>query len=451
MATDDRKRPKQPKKNAEPGYNFFNIYGTRDRNPKGTTYREDTSKGFPSFLNDLGRNFHNFRETAWNGMTGQKQAPRGGGLGDSMYGRAAGQRVGPKVTPANRAAQRDFDRSGTSFFDPFGTANQFAPPAGNKVMRNPAEEVPGYLELQQLLAAANQPQLSFSEALAQARDQVGVNRVSYDPQRQTARSNASEADARLEAMYRQLKGSIDADESKIAAAYTTARDAGNASAAQAQQAVQDASNAANARNDEVLANLGISDAQKQIIGEGRDLASQTARQVGDMGAKQQAAATNLSELQASGVQQNRSIGNAAALEGNTQRAQNQAKLQALLAQIDMKEQQDNQAAEQQAESQSMSLAQALMQSSGAARNDAYGRYQDALNRSDGLQQAAAQQAQAQQELNWKMNQPQDDPDARANSVNAWLAALKAGGTLDWEGMSTQDRLKALQVGSSLYK
>lgn len=224
--------------------------------------------------------------------------------------------------------------------------------------------------------------LSFLEALKQAMGSVPganmISRVNYDPQRQAARDNASESDARLGAMYRQLQDSISADQPGIQAAYQQAIDSTNAGSQAAQQSVQSANDAASARNQSVLANLGIGDAAQQIIAQGRDANSQTANTQADMAARQQADANALTQNQATAVQQNRSIGSAAGLEGNLQRAQNQAKLQALLAQIDMAEQDknasidaQNASAGQGAFSQAMQLAQVL-----------YGEDQNRINRQD---------------------------------------------------------------------
>lgn len=210
-------------------------------------------------------------------------------------------------------------------------------------------------------------QMSFLDALQQAMSMTGgldggpsIPHISFDPQRETLRNNAGEADARLGAMYRQLQDSIAADSPKIQQAYQTAIDNTNAGAQQAQQAVQGASDAASARNSSVLANLGIGDAAQQIIAQGRDANTATAGTMQDIAAAGAADASNLTQNQTSSVQQNRSIGSAAGLEGNLQRAQNQAKLQALLAQIDMQEQEKNAAIDaQNAQSGSNSFTAAM--------------------------------------------------------------------------------------------
>lgn len=237
--------------------------------------------------------------------------------------------------------------------------------------------------------------LSYAEALAQALGMVGGQQgggipfVNYDPERNAARQNASEADTRLAAMYRQLKGSIDADAPVIQASYQQAVDATNQNAGAAQQNIQNANATADARNSEVLANLGIQDAQAQIIGQGRDANTATAAQVADMAAAQQAATTNLTQNQAASVQQNRSIGSAAGLEGNLQRAQNQARLQALLAQIDSEEQNQNASIGAQNQSRGDGAFSTAMQLAGQL----YGSNREDIDRQNQLQMQAIEMQQ----------------------------------------------------------
>jgi hypothetical protein len=238
--------------------------------------------------------------------------------------------------------------------------------------------------------------MTFADALAQASALIGAGgggggglpSVNYDPQRNELRSRASEYDARLEAMYRQLRDSIDADAPVIQKAYQGAIDTTRQNNTDAQAQTQAASDNANALNAQVLANLGIQQAQGNIVQNGTDLNTQTAQRMADQATKAQAANDLLASNQATALQHNTNIGNAAGLEGNLQRAQNSARLQALLAEIDMKEQQDNQAVAAQNVSvrgndlsNQISLAQWLM---GQATDER--RYQDSL------QQSAAEMA-----------------------------------------------------------
>jgi len=219
----------------------------------------------------------------------------------------------------------------------------------------------------------------LQEAISMIGSQGGG--VNFDPQRNTLRQNASEADARLEAMYRQLRGSIDADAPVLQQAYGDAKTATAQNTATALEQTQAASDSATSRNDQVLKNLGIEQAAGNQIINGTDLATQTAGAVATQATKGQAAADRLVSNEATALQHNTNIGNAAGLEGNLQRAGNQSKLQALLAELDMQEQQQNASAGQNSFSQQLSLAQSLL-----------GFDRDKQDRQDQLQMTAAEQA-----------------------------------------------------------
>lgn len=322
--------------------------GRRGYSGRGETYRpsERYSGLFGNIANtanDITRNLGNF----WGSEILGERSPRGGGRGDAMVGSNPVDRIG---APARR--------KGGVF-----------PKTGGLGGMMPEEQ-----------------QMSLADYLAMATQLIGgAPGVNYDPQRQELRNRASENDSRLEAMYRQLRGSIDADAPKLREAYQTAIDSGRQNTTDAQAQTQAATDAANARNNEVLTNLGIQEAQAGIIQNGTDLNSQTARQIGDLAARGQASGDRLVSNQATAVQHNTNIGNAAGLEGNLQRASNQARLQALLAEIDMKEQQDNASYQQNAFSQQLGLAQQLLD---------LDRYNQ--ERQDNLQMSAAELAAKQQ-------------------------------------------------------
>lgn len=324
------------------------VNGTRGYSGRGETYKpsERYSGLFGNIANaanDITRNLGNF----WGSEILGERAPRGGGRGDAMVGSNPIDRIG---APTRR-------RGGV------------LPKTGGLGGMIPEEQ-----------------QMSLADYLAMATELIGGGSgVNYDPQRQELRNRASENDSRLEAMYRQLRGSIDADAPKLQAAYQTAIDAGRQNTADAQSQAQAATDAANARNNEVLANLGIQEAQGGMIQNGTDLNSQTARQIGDIAARGQTSGDRLVSNQATALQHNTNIGNAAGLEGNLQRASNQARLQALLAEIDMQEQQENASYQQNAFSQQLGLAQQLLD---------FDRYNQ--ERQDNLQMSAAELAAKQQ-------------------------------------------------------
>lgn len=280
------------------------IYNPSGDNTKG-------QEGFGAFLGAIGNGFTditrrllNASDSANRWWTGKPQAAYGAGMGDAIYGaeRSYGSQSGSRSRSGGGswdAPTQDAGVGTPTFADYLALAQQFM---------GPASQIPS---------------------------------VNYDPQRATLRGNAAENDARLEAMYRQLRGSIDADAPVIQKAYDDALASTKGNSVAAQQQTQAATDAAYARNNEVLANLGIEQAQGNIIQNGTDLASQTARQVADQATRGQAAADRLTSDQATALTHNTNIGNAAGLEGNLQRAANQAKLQALLADIDMQEQEQN--------------------------------------------------------------------------------------------------------------
>src|SRR5690606_12881374 len=113
------------------------------------------------------------------------------------------------------------------------------------------------------------------------------------------------------------------------------------------------------RNAEVLRNLGIEEAQGNIVRQGRDLSTQTARNVADAAARGQITGDALQRNQQSSVDYSTGIAGAAGLEGNLQRARVQSELANLLAQYDMQEQEANRQAQQQSFAQSMGLANLL--------------------------------------------------------------------------------------------
>lgn len=324
------------------------AYGNKGYSGKGEVY-EPTTKysglfgNIANFANDTTRNISNW----WGSDVLGEKSPLGGGRGDAMVGSNPAARVG---APGRRL--------------------------GGGFQKNNAYQ--GGLQ-------GDGDQMTLADYLAMAAEMVGGGGgVNYDPQRNQLRQNASENDARLESMYRQLRGSIDADAPALKQAYQGAIDSTAANSQGAQAQAQAATDSANSRNSEILANLGIEEAMGNIVQNGTDLSSQTARNVGDMATRGQAAGDRLVSNQATALSHNTNIGNAAGLEGNLQRAANQSRLQALLSEIDMQEQQENAAAQQNGFSQQLGLAQELL---------GFDRYNQ--ERQDNLQMSAAEMASQQ--------------------------------------------------------
>lgn len=331
--------------------------------------------------------------SAANYLASRPDAPQGGGLGDRLF----------------------------SFLPPVPRPYISGPAFGSKSMGSTSArrfQHPGF----QRDGGEAEQQKSLADYLAQAAAMLsgqGGGGVNYDPQRNAARSLAADSDARLEAMYRQLRGSIDADAPVIQQAYQNAIDSTASIAQNAQQQTQAATDSANARNDQVLANLGIQQAAGNQIQEGRDLSSQTAEQIGDQASRGQAAGTLLASNQATALAHNTNIGNAAGLEGNLQRAANQSKLQALLAQIDMEEQQQNASRQQDSFSRQLQLANSFLDFDryNQEREDARGQSMAELMNDRDIAQMQAQSKQLPdlgtylqaigQDSTWLRDNPQD--------------------------------------------
>ena len=299
------------------------VYGKPGYSGQGEVYEPSQRYGglfgnIANTANDFTRNIGNW----WGSEILGEKAPLGGGRGDATVGSNPRDRIGSSRPISGVLSGAKSGLGGGMF---------------------------------------NEPQLSLADYLSMASDIIGGGGgVNYDPQRDTARQNAAENDSRLEAMYRQLRGSIDADAPMLKKAYQEAIGSTSERSATAQSQAQAATDSANSRNSEVLANLGIQEAAGNIIQNGTDLNSQTARQITDMATRGQAAGDRLESNQASALQHNTNIGNAAGLEGNLQRASNQARLNALLAEIDMQEQQENASRADSRFSQQMSVAQQML-------------------------------------------------------------------------------------------
>lgn len=298
--------------------------------PKGAVYKQTqyspAAEGIPGLFNqlnnwrlDTNRNIGNFLGSIGEWATGSPRTP-GGGVGDSMWGSAA---------------------SGPTKFS--GTSGGSFGPAPD-----PTPVMPQQFDMPQ----------SFMAYLTDALENSPVARVSFDPQREDARRRGSEYDARLAAMYNQLQGSMRNDNTALQGSYQGAIDDAAARNAAVQQQIQASSNVADDRNAQVLKNLGIEQAQGNIVNEGRDLNTQTAKSVADAAARGQITGDALGRNQQSAAQAGNSLVGAAGLEGNLQRARVQDQLSQLLAQYDMQEQEANRQAQQQSFAQAMGLANA---------------------------------------------------------------------------------------------
>ena len=370
--------------------------------PKGAVYEPSVdhtkgTEGIGTFIgglmnagDDMDRRGNNFMDSIGRWVTSRPQAELGAGYGDSRLG-----------------AERNYaGATGTT-----GSRNR----RGSGSSWDPPEEKPS-------------PGMSFADYLQMASGIFGggnsIPMANYDPQRNLLKQNAADNDSRLEAMYRQLRGSIDADAPVIQKGYQDAIDSTAQNAATAQQNTQAATDSANSRNDAVLANLGIEQAMGNQIQQGTDLSSQTARQITDQASRGQAAGDRLVSNQATAVNHNTNVGNAAGLEGNLQRATNQAKLQSLLGQLGMQEEQENASRIAQNNSQNgigeqIRLAQWMM---GDATDER--RYQDSISQSAAELAAKGQgQGKVQPDLGAFLQAMGIDPEDVAKNPQKYAAFL----------------------------
>jgi hypothetical protein len=233
--------------------------------------------------------------------------------------------------------------------------------------------------------------LSIAEAISRAMSMVGGGSVNYDPQRNELRGRASENDARLEAMYKQLQGSYAADVPKIEGIYDEASAGVNESTDAGVANINAAYDKARADQTAQLEALGIGDAAGVIAGAGQDAGAQQAAAVGALETNRGANVSQLTGDRAASSEASRRIGQAAGLEGNLQRAGNQSRLQQLLAEIDMMEQQENASLAQSQQSQAFSLAQSMVDDNWRQRQ-----YADSRADADFDKQFRAQQLVAEQ-------------------------------------------------------
>lgn len=313
---DDKKEQKSLRDKGVFPFPFTQHAFDTSRPVRPTTYNQRGFLGLGevgNFFTDTGRNLENFWDSA---VMGNDRKP-GQGVGDYLYGSAH--------APASKKAPKK------------------PSPDGGVPPELPQFDMPP----------------SFMSFLQEALQNSPVAGVNFDPQREDARRRGSEYDARLAAMYDQLQGAMRDDNTALQGSYQGAIDDASARNAAVQQQIQASSNVADDRNAQVLKNLGIEQAQGNIVNEGRDLNTQTAKSIADAAARGQITGDALGRNQQSAAQAGNSLVGAAGLEGNLQRARVQDQLSQLLAQYDMQEQEANRQAQQQSFAQAMGLANAM--------------------------------------------------------------------------------------------
>lgn len=184
-----------------------------------------------------------------------------------------------------------------------------------------------------------EPELTFADYLTMAQEmmnQSGATGPDYSAVEEALRRNALQSDAKLEAMYRQLHGSIDADAPTIAGAYDQAADAINQNADQASAGTAAGYQAARDAQTDQFRALGIQDAASVLAAQGGNAVADQAHAVGNI-EQGRTVGTNQAALnKGSALDYNTNIGNAAILGGTEARGTIQSQLMNALAELAMR-------------------------------------------------------------------------------------------------------------------
>jgi hypothetical protein len=262
---------------------------------------------------------------------------------------------------------------------------------------------------------------------------LGGGGVNYDPQRQAARSQWADADARTAAMYRQLQGSIEGDAAGINQNYQGAITANDQRTQDTQEDINGAYSTANDESARMAKALGIEEAVANTINAGNFGGLDQADAVADTAQRGQIAATQYGENQQNALDANRTTAQSAGLAGANTRAVRQNELSRILAQLDAEEQQANAQSRQNNSSQILGLA-----------GDLFGNSTETQQYADKMDIAAAQAAAdmptpatpkmsvqdamnfANQLMGFNEENPMDDKDERS-AFNAMMATLLKSG------------------------
>jgi len=177
----------------------------------------------------------------------------------------------------------------------------------------------------------------------------GAARVNFDPQRQAARSQWADADARTAAMYRQLQDSISGDAPGIQQNYEGAIKANDQRTQDTSAGIEGAYNRADDEAARMAQALGIQQAVGNSIQQGNFGGLDRANAVSGATQRGQIAATQYGTNEQSALDANRTTAQAAGLAGANTRAVRQNELSRILAGIDASEQNANLQAQSQAQ------------------------------------------------------------------------------------------------------
>lgn len=295
---------------------------TWDKTVNGlNNFRQDATannNNFMSFLTGLGKQdstpesirdgFGNFRP--------------GGMNGDSFRSRPT-----PKPLNADQATRKQDPRGVKDRQEPLMQRNI------NRLMEGPP-----------VAEAEEEAEMSFADYLRIARgmmDESSSPGTDYSALEGQLRNNASQGDARLEAMFRQLGGSIAADAPVIQQAYTDAGASMKTSADEAAASSNAGYDSARAGQSEQLRALGIEQAAGTIASKGTGSTQEQGRTNENIQEGLAAGQTLNTQKMTSSLDFNRGVGNAAQLAGATQRAGLQQQLAQKLAELQVAQSEEN--------------------------------------------------------------------------------------------------------------
>lgn len=346
--------------------------------------------------------------------TGTTYSNKYGGAGGAQTGNTykVGA-VGVAATPAPRKSSVKPDTDGSGLSRLLNrTSKNLEPIRG---LQNPApqpkaqkpDSVSWQQYLQDALGMTGGSTTDVSNQLAALGGQEGAQRQA-----------ASDADAKLKAMYDQLKGSFDADGGTIASQYDTTRDQQAAASDDATNAINNGYQASQDSLTSMLSKLGIGDAAAVAANQGDTLQGDQAQALGTVASNKAASLNNTSAKSASAQDYNRQIGQAAQLEGSTQRAANQQNLaKNLSALAASRAQLQDQASS--SSSSGPSLSDAIAYANAASKSD-----DSSVDAKAKAKQQKLDNALAKEKLALQLNQSNNS--AKNSSANALATLMKAG-------------------------
>jgi hypothetical protein len=343
VADNDRKK-KRPRIAAGQRTNAqqWGIPGTRQKRAQEV---DDGPGGFTlsGFLTRPTRQALNFFGDLTTGFQRNKFDSWGTGLGDTVFGVTRG------YYDEKNEEVRDprYNASQTLMESAWPTDRRPVSAARGRGNSGPGKAgILGRLQSQYGQGIEEPTEMSFSDILARAMEMFGgggggPSSVSYDPQREAARTNAAESDAKIAGIYNALSQSIVGDAAGIGSSYDQAKAVQQAAADQAQQNVQAGYQSANDMLSQQAAALGIQEAVANQINSGQANGGDMTQRLSDLAAQNAQAQSQLGTNRQSALDYNTAVDQAARQESASRRAALAGELRNILGQIDSAENEAN--------------------------------------------------------------------------------------------------------------